>query len=833
MMGKFTFNGLLFLTLVLSPGLRGAEDKVSPAVLDYYDLETIKLPDGEASVDAIAFLPDGRLACALSHSKIYFYNPETNDWKLFAEGLHTPLGLLALDNNEILVAQRPEITLLSDRNGDGRAEHFKTVSDAFGLSGNYAEFNFGPVKDSQGNLFFSLGTGSNGGSLLGDEVRGLYSRAGHDGRMNSSVPYRGWIMKITPDGQTLPWANGFREPNGLGFDTKGNLFVPDNQGDFVGSSKLFHVRRNGFYGHPHSLVWRAEINRHPFDIPVAELDRMRSRAAVVFPHGEMANSPSQPLCDTSGGRFGPFAGQMFIGEMNYSRLIRLMLEEVDGEFQGACIPFFDHAGLNLGNNRLAFSPKDGSLWIGQTKYQFWVGASGLQRLVWKGVTPMEVKSMRLTKSGFDLTFTRPVDRNTAANPDNFTFESYHFNYHEKYGSEKFELSKEKVIATRVSKDQHTVSLVLDGLKPWKLYDLKIKEVTSKEGHPLLNPWMVYTLNRLLENTPPPPPPVEMAAPKRKEPAVPKTGVKSIGGPQEFASTATPSGVKIHRIEGGFRFLEDGKDILVYRKDPVARDDGKYKRGHYIHPLYDLDGVLMTHDMPKDHPHHRGVFWAWTQLWIDKLRIGHPWEQRDLTWDVRDVRIVGDASSSAIETDVLWKSPLWVDKEGRQTPIVEEHSVIRVHEATKTERMIDFEIRLRALEEKVRLGGSTDAKGYGGFAARIPLPKDLEINGPDGRVAVDTSKPSPPQAWVDFSADFGTKGKVSGLAILCHPSLPGFPQGWTIRTANSCQNPVFPGQEPITLPTTKTLVLRYRIILHRGNMGDANIAQFFKNYSRLE
>ncbi len=70
-------------------------------------------------------------------------------------------------------AQRPEITLLTDRNGDGKADHFKTLSDSFGMSGNYAEFNFGPVRDEAGNLYFSLGTGSAFGRLLTNEVRGL------------------------------------------------------------------------------------------------------------------------------------------------------------------------------------------------------------------------------------------------------------------------------------------------------------------------------------------------------------------------------------------------------------------------------------------------------------------------------------------------------------------------------------------------------------------------------------------------------------------------------------------------------------------------------------
>ena len=86
-----------------------------------------------------------------------------------------------------------------------------------------------------------------------------------------------------------------------------------------------------------------------------------------------------------------------------------MLEKVGGAFQGACIPFIGGHGLRIANNRLAFAP-DGSLWVGQISFGGWiVGESGIQRIVFTGNTPMEVYSMNLTVTGFDLTFTQPLD----------------------------------------------------------------------------------------------------------------------------------------------------------------------------------------------------------------------------------------------------------------------------------------------------------------------------------------------------------------------------------------------------------------------------------------
>ncbi len=112
--------------------------------------------------------------------------------------------------------------------------------------------------------------------------------------------------------------------------------------------------------------------------------------------------------------------------------------------------------------------------------------------------------------------------------------------------------------------------------------------------------------------------------------VPAGDIKLNVDPQLFDVSGKPGRVVVEPVNGGLRFLEDSRDILTYNRDPISQSDGRYNRGHYVHPLYDLDGVRMTDDMPKDHRHHRGVFWAWTQLWIGGKRIGHPWEHKDLT-----------------------------------------------------------------------------------------------------------------------------------------------------------------------------------------------------------
>lgn len=109
-----------------------------------YKIEDIALPDGvDPQIGGLSFMPDGRLAVCFHHGEVYTYHPATKKWQLFAEGLHEPLGILALSNTELLVMQRPELTRLIDKSNNGRADFYKSEFDGFGMSGNYHEFAFG------------------------------------------------------------------------------------------------------------------------------------------------------------------------------------------------------------------------------------------------------------------------------------------------------------------------------------------------------------------------------------------------------------------------------------------------------------------------------------------------------------------------------------------------------------------------------------------------------------------------------------------------------------------------------------------------------------------
>ena len=287
-------------------------------------------------------------------------------------------------------------------------------------------------------------------------------------------------------------------------------------------------------------------------------------------------------------------------------------------------------------------------------------------------------------------------------------------------------------------------------------------------------------------------------------------------------------VRITKDAQGYWFSEGDTRVLFYQAERKALPDGQAARSNYFHPLYDLDGNVLTEDFPKDHVHHRGIFWAWHQVRIDGRTVQDQWINRDAFWQVRDARIDSDASSASLALRVAWESPLFTDARGQRRPFVEEQSVTRVHRAEGTTRKIDFHQRLTALVDGVEIGGSEDAKGYGGFSYRIVMPPDIRFTGAQGVVTpVENAVASSP--WMDVSGSYGSSGK-SGVTVLTHPTTTGFPQPWILRARASMQNAVYPGRQPVAIPRDRPLILRYRIVLHRGALAPAAIERLQAEYA---
>lgn len=290
------------------------------------------------------------------------------------------------------------------------------------------------------------------------------------------------------------------------------------------------------------------------------------------------------------------------------------------------------------------------------------------------------------------------------------------------------------------------------------------------------------------------------------------------------SRSGPQGpFRVLETDEGVLISEGDRKVLFYQRAPRSLD-GRYRRANYVHPLYDLDGEVLTEDFPEDHRHHRGIFWAWHQVWVGDAKMGDGWATRDFEWDVKSVRSVeNDADSAALKAHVLWKSPALKDASGAPLPFVEEQTLIRAHRSSEFLRLIDFEIRLRALRPDVRIGGSEDEKGYGGFSVRIELPQDLEFSGTKGPVEPQTTAVNA-GPWLNMSSD------GPAAAILTHSTNPQFPQPWILRRARSMQNPAWPGRDPIPVSQDQPVVLRYRLVLHRGQLDGSALDRLQAEYS---
>jgi glucose/arabinose dehydrogenase len=478
--------------------VKAAPKRDNAAEAKHYKIVTLPVPkDVVLEVGGLAMRPDGKLLACTRRGEVWLIShPNADDpadvkFKLFASGLHEALGL-HVDGKDVYVVQRPELTKLVDTDGDDVVDEYVTVCDKWGVSGDYHEFAFGPARDKQGNFYVTLNVGFGGGH-------------------QSKAPWRGWCVQITPKGELVPYATGLRSPNGINFSPDGDLFYTDNQGEWVATNKLHHVKKGEYYGHPAGLRW---VKQSPFADTLKEsypsnmlYDGQQGKAdrpgmpqstppCVWFPYGRMGQSISEPIWDTTNGKFGPFAGQMLVGDQNKSVVMRVYLEKVNGRFQGACFPF--RGGFASGVNRLCFGP-DGNLYVGMTD-RGWgsTGGSpyGLQRLVYTGEVPFEIHAMKLTKDGFDLTFTKPLDAATAEKLANYNLSSFTHYYWGTYGSPEMDTKAEKIKSVSVSADKKAVSLKVDGLRVGRIYEVNLNGVKSADGDAVLHPVGYYTLNDL-------------------------------------------------------------------------------------------------------------------------------------------------------------------------------------------------------------------------------------------------------------------------------------------------------------------------------------------------
>jgi glucose/arabinose dehydrogenase len=480
------FPAILPLACAAVVGAQGVED-------EFYKIDTFPDRGLRLEIGALAKLSDGRIMLGTRTGDLFIAegayedDPEKVVYKIFARGLAQPLGLLEHEG-WIYTAQRGELTRMKDSDGDGRADQFLTVCDDWQISGNYHEYNFGPRLDKDGKLWVTLNKPFGGQP---------YGRA----------HWRGWAVRVDPaTGKMEPMATGLRSPAGVESSPEGEIFYTDNQGEWCNASKLSHLSHGEFHGHPHGLP-SIELAGEPFSkIPSPKSGTLMKdlhetvpqfkMPAVWFPYNKMGKSPSGMAWDTSGGKFGPFEGQLFVADQHHATVMRVFLEKIDGHWQGACFRFRE--GFQCGIIRIAFG-KDASLFVGMSNAG-WGGRGnkpyGFQRLRWTGAVPFEVHSMKARPDGFLLTFTNAVDPVAAAEVANYTLESYTYKLESRYGGPEVDKKQVVVKSAQVVDDGKAVRLVLEEMRAGYLHELRMQNLASKDGAKLLHPEAYYTLVKI-------------------------------------------------------------------------------------------------------------------------------------------------------------------------------------------------------------------------------------------------------------------------------------------------------------------------------------------------
>ena len=263
--------------------------------------------------------------------------------------------------------------------------------------------------------------------------------------------------------------------------------------------------------------------------------------------------------------------------------------------------------------------------------------------------------------------------------------------------------------------------------------------------------------------------------------------------------------------------EAGRPVLRYnwqRIEPgavlqqVSEANRMYARprSDYIHPLYGLGGEILTQDWPIDHPHHRGIYWAWPEVEYGRERGDLHALQRVFARPSGGLKLRSGAVYAQIEADNLW---LWEDRE----PIVRERVLIRAYQATIQGRIIDLLFQFQGLKEGVTIA-RRDTTHYGGLNLRLATPRSQVI-------ATHTDPPGalPRRAWSDLSGLF-VGNAPAGLTVLQHAKNPGYPGEWVQYPELSWCQPTFPDSGTrYPLPPGQALVLRFRLWDHAEGSSD--------------
>ncbi|MCB0685378.1 MAG: hypothetical protein KDC53_02600 [Saprospiraceae bacterium] len=434
-----------------------------------FDLIKIRPEDFKPRVAGMKLTQQGDLLVSTWDSLGAVYrltNLKSNDpsqisVKMIASGLAEPLGLTTV-GDEIYVMQKHELTHLIDKDGDGITDVYACVNNVFGVTPDFHEFSYG-LLEQDGKFFGSLG---------------LAMRLMSTERQNED---RGTVFSVDKNGNFEIIARGLRQPNGIGFGPENEIFVTENQGQWVPACKLIQVEKDHFYG-------------CQFGTGDRFTGETETLPAVYLPQDEIGNSPGQPMLLKS----GPYAGQMIFGDVSHGGIKRAFIEKVNGSYQGCVFRFTQ--GLEAGINRIDLDD-EGNIYAGgvgmiggwaHKEHQF-----GLQKLAMNGKTTFEILSVKIDDGGFLLDFTSPVSRDLTFDRSKIKLSQWRYESTERYGGPKIDQQDLAIQNLVLSDDRKQLKVVVPEVKQgYVVYFLLDDGLYDQAGNQLWTGETWYTVKSL-------------------------------------------------------------------------------------------------------------------------------------------------------------------------------------------------------------------------------------------------------------------------------------------------------------------------------------------------
>jgi glucose/arabinose dehydrogenase len=329
-------------------------------------------------------------------------------WKRFATGLNQPLGVRVVDG-AIYVTGRDQITRLHDRNGDDEADFYENVNNDVMAATNFHAFTMNLETEGDGRFLFAKAT------PWPPVVRGVPAEI---------TPHHGVLLRTSSDDSGLEvLATGLRNPNGLDVGRDGEMVYADNEGNWLPTSMVQRIRRGAFHGFIPSAHMATAPTDADFRKPIAWI-----------PHF-VDNSPAKPLFIDNNRWPADLQGHLLVASYGRGTLSLILLEDVDGEWQGGhvVLPLQFRSGLE----RARFH-RDGHLYIaGLTSWQS-VGHGGdwgsFHRVRYTGKPLHLPVALETRAGGLTLRFSDALDPDAATDLRNYNLTQWTYPWTSQYGT---------------------------------------------------------------------------------------------------------------------------------------------------------------------------------------------------------------------------------------------------------------------------------------------------------------------------------------------------------------------------------------------------------------